>query len=56
MRRVFVVSAVVASVVIGSCILAGAAMLQYEPARQHVEIEITPVAKCNGQLCNGTAK
>ena len=54
MRRVLVISAVVASVVISSCILAGAAMLQYEPARQHVEIEITP--KCNGQPCNGPAK
>ena len=41
MRKTVIISASIASVFIGGCILAGAAMLQYKPARQHVEYEIT---------------
>jgi hypothetical protein len=41
MRRALIVSVSIASVFVGGCILAGAAMLQYKPAQQHVEIEIT---------------
>jgi hypothetical protein len=51
MRRALIISASIASVVIGGCILAGAAMLEYKPTLQHVELEITPVAKCDGQPC-----
>jgi hypothetical protein len=51
MRRALIISASIASVVIGGCILTGAAVLQYKPAQQHVEVEITPVAKCDGQPC-----
>jgi hypothetical protein len=36
-----IISASIASVLIGGCILAGAALLQYEPAQQHVEVQIT---------------
>ena len=38
-------SAAVASVVIGTVIVAGAAVLNYEPVQQHVEFEITPPSK-----------
>lgn len=41
MRKGLIISASTASVFIGGCILAGAAMLQYKPAPQHVEFEIT---------------
>ena len=41
MRKVLIISAAVASVVIGGAIVAGAAMLQYKPVQQHVEVEIT---------------
>ena len=41
MRKVLIISASVASVFIGGCILAGTAMLQYQPVQQHVEIQIT---------------
>ena len=37
-----IASAAVASVVIGTVIVAGAAMLNYKPVQQHVEFEITP--------------
>ena len=37
-----IISAGIAAIVIG-VIATGAAMLQYEPTRQHVEIEITSV-------------
>ena len=40
MRKVLIISVSVASVFIGGCILAGAAVLQYKPAQQHVEFEI----------------
>ena len=40
-----IVSAAVASVVIGTVIMAGAAMLNYKPVQQHVEFEITPPSK-----------
>ena len=50
MRKALILASI-ASVVIGGCILAGAAMLEYKPAQQHVEFEITPVAKCDGQPC-----
>ena len=36
-----IVSAAVASVVIGTVIVAGAAALNYEPVQQHVEFQIT---------------
>jgi hypothetical protein len=51
MRKALIVLASIASVVIGGYILAGAAMLQYQPAPQHVELEITPAPQCNGQPC-----
>jgi hypothetical protein len=41
MRKMMIISASIASVFIGGCILAGAALLQYEPAQQHVEVQIT---------------
>ena len=41
MRRALVISVSIASVFIGGCILAGAAMLKYKPRQQHVEFEIT---------------
>ena len=40
-----IVSAAVASVVIGTVIVAGAAMLNYKPVQEHVEFEITPPNK-----------
>jgi hypothetical protein len=40
-----IISAAVASVAIGTVVLAGAAVLNYEPAQQHVEFEITPPNK-----------
>jgi hypothetical protein len=49
--RKALISASIASVVIGGCILAGAAMLEYKPAQQHVEFEIAPVPTCDGQPC-----
>ena len=39
---VMIISAGMAAIVIGA-VATGAAMLQYEPTRQHVEIEITSV-------------
>ena len=41
MRKAVIISASIASVFIGGCILAGAALLQYKPAQQHVEVQIT---------------
>jgi hypothetical protein len=41
MRKVLIISASVASVFIGGCILAGIAMPQYQPVQQHVQIQIT---------------
>ena len=41
MRKLLIISASIASVFIGGCILAGAAILQYEPERQHVQFEIS---------------
>ena len=40
-KPLMIISAAVASVVIGSAILAGAAVLNYKPVQQHVEIDIT---------------
>ena len=39
-----VISAVIASVVLVGVIATGAAVLNYQPAQQHVEVEITPRA------------
>jgi len=41
MRKTVIIAASIASVFIGGCILAGTAMLQYQPAQEHVEIQIT---------------
>ena len=41
MRKVLMISVSVVSVFIGGCILAGTAMLQYQPAQEHVELQIT---------------
>ena len=41
MRKTVIIAASIATVLIGGCILAGAAMLQYKPAQQHVEVQIT---------------
>ena len=41
MRKMVIISVSIASVFIGGCILAGAALLQYEPAQQHVEVQVT---------------
>ena len=41
MRKMVIISASIASVFIGGCILAGAALLQYEPAQQHIEVQVT---------------
>jgi hypothetical protein len=38
MRKMVIISASIASVLIGGSILAGAAMLQYKPRQQHVEV------------------
>ena len=37
-----IISSAVASVVIACIVVAGAAMLNYQPVQQHVEVEITP--------------
>jgi len=37
-----IISAAIVSVVIGIIATAGGAMLNYQPTRQHVEIEIAP--------------
>lgn len=47
-----ILSAAIASVVIGIVIVAGAAMLQYKPTQQHVEIEI----KCVSEPCKNSAR
>jgi hypothetical protein len=47
-----IISAAVASVAIGTVILAGAAILQYQPTRQHVEVEL----KCDGEPCKLSAR
>ena len=41
MRKPLIISAILGSVFIGGCILAGTAMLQYQPAQEHVEVQIT---------------
>jgi hypothetical protein len=43
------IPASIASAFLGGCMLAGAAMLQYEPARQPVEVQITSIL---GSLSN----
>ena len=57
MRKTVIIAASIASVFIGGCILAGAALLQYKPAQQHVEFQITKpswIAKqVPGMGCNG---
>jgi hypothetical protein len=40
-----IISVAVASVAIGTVVMAGAAVLNYEPVQQHVEFEITPPSK-----------
>ena len=52
MRKALIVSASVASLVIGGCIAAAAGMLQYKPTQQHVEVEI----KCDGEPCKVPAR
>jgi len=42
---ILIISAAVASVVIASVIVASAAVLNYKPVPQHVEVEITPPNK-----------
>ena len=44
-RLILIVSAVVASVVIGTVIVAVAAVLNENPVQEHVEFEITPPNK-----------
>ena len=51
MRKVMLISASVASIVIGGCILGVVAMANYKPVRQHVEYEITPKPACDGHPC-----
>ena len=41
-KLMMIISAAIVSVVIGIIATAGGAMLNYEPTRQHVEIEIAP--------------
>jgi hypothetical protein len=41
MRRALIITVSIVSVFVGGCILAGAAMLQYKPTQQHVEVRIT---------------
>jgi hypothetical protein len=52
MRKSLIISASIASVLIGGCILVGAAMLQYKPTPQHVEVQI----KCDSEPCKVSAK
>ena len=47
-----IISVAIASVVIGTVIVAGAAILQYQPIQQHVELEL----KCDGEPCKVSAK
>jgi len=47
-----IISAAVASLVLGTVIVAGAAMLQYKPTQQHVEVEL----KCDGEPCRASAR
>jgi hypothetical protein len=41
MRKALIIAAAVASVALAGIIVAGAAVLNYNPVQQHVEIEIT---------------
>ena len=41
-KLMMIISAAIVSVVIGIIATAGGAMVNYEPTRQHVEIEIAP--------------
>ena len=41
-KLMMIISAAIVSVVIGIIATAGGAMLNYQPTRQHVEIEIAP--------------
>jgi len=41
-KLMMIISAAIVSVVIGIIATAGGAMLNYEPTRQHAEIEIAP--------------
>jgi hypothetical protein len=41
-KPLMIISAAIVSVVIGIIATAGGAMLNYQPTRQHVEIEIAP--------------
>ena len=53
MRKPLIISASIASVVlIGGCILVGAAMLQYKPTAQHVEVQI----RCDSEPCKMSAR
>jgi hypothetical protein len=47
-----IISVAIASVVIGTVIVAGAAILQYQPIQQHVELEL----KCDAEPCKVLAK
>jgi len=52
MRKPLIISASIASVFIGGCILAGVAMLEVKPTPQHVEVQI----KCDSEPCKVSAK
>jgi hypothetical protein len=52
MRKPLIISAILGSVFIGGCILAGAAMLEVKPTPQHVEVQI----KCDSEPCKVSAK
>ena len=51
-RLVMVMSAAAASVVMVGVIVAGAAMFNYEPTRQHVEVQL----KCDSEPCKVSAR
>jgi len=52
MRKSLIISASIASVLIGGCILVGAATLQYKPTPQHVEVQI----RCDSEPCKMSAR
>ncbi|MBV9015196.1 MAG: hypothetical protein JO058_06025 [Alphaproteobacteria bacterium] len=44
-KPLMLISAAIASVVVGGAVMAGAAVLNYKPVQQHIEMEITPPAQ-----------
>ena len=52
MRKPPIISAILGSVFIGGCLLAGEAMVEVKPKPKHVEVQI----KCDSEPCKVSAK